>query len=79
MREMKDSGIKWIGEVPIDWKIIPNKRVMQKTKTICNKYDNENVLSLTMNGVIVRDLKNPTGKMPLTFDGYQYVKMNNLF
>ena len=26
-----------------------------------------------MNGVIVRDLVNPSGKMPATFDGYQYV------
>jgi len=51
---------------------------MQKTKIICDKYSNENVLSLTMNGVIVRDLENPTGKMPLTFDGYQYVQSGNL-
>ena len=24
-KEMKDSGIEWIGEIPIDWKIIPIK------------------------------------------------------
>ena len=24
-REMKDSGIQWIGEIPIDWKIVPVK------------------------------------------------------
>ena len=31
-----------------------------------------------MNGVIVRDLQNPTGKMPATFDGYQYIEDGDL-
>lgn len=35
-------------------------------------------MSLTMNGVIVRDLQNPTGKMPATFDGYQYIEDGDL-
>lgn len=26
-REMKDSGIEWIGEIPIDWKLVPIKYV----------------------------------------------------
>lgn len=78
MREMKDSGIEWIGEIPKDWDIIPNKRVMKKSKLICDKYQGQNVISLTMNGVIVRDIENPVGKMPLTFDGYQIVNSGNL-
>ncbi len=75
---MKNSGIEWIGEIPDDWETIRNKRIMKKVKNICEHYNNENVLSLTMNGVIVRDLDNPNGKMPLTFDGYQYINENNL-
>lgn len=78
MRKMKDSGIEWIGEIPEGWEVIPNKRIMTREKVICERYTNELVLSLTMNGVIVRDLDNPTGKMPLTFDGYQYVHKGNL-
>ena len=31
-----------------------------------------------MNGVIKRDLDNPYGKMPTTFNGYQYVTEGNL-
>lgn len=75
---MKDSGIEWIGEIPESWKIKPNKWVMKKKKVICEKYCGENILSLTMNGVVVRDLVNPSGKMPLTFDGYQCVSKGNL-
>lgn len=77
-REMKDSGIEWIGQIPKTWEVIPNKYVMKKIKDICIRYDNEDILSLTMNGVIIRDLDNPTGKMPTTFDGYQRLSKGNL-
>ena len=73
-----DSGVEWLGKIPDSWKIVPNKVIMHKEKNICEKYNNENILSLTMNGVIVRDLENPSGKMPATFDGYQIVKSGNL-
>ena len=76
--EMKDSGIPYIGLTPSHWEILPNKRVMKKVKDICEKWEGEDVMSLTMNGVIVRDLVNPTGKMPTTFDGYQYIKNGEL-
>ena len=51
---------------------------MHKEKNICEIYKNEDVLSLTMNGVIVRELENPTGKMPTTFNGYQFIEPRNL-
>ena len=77
-RAMKDSGVEWIGLIPERWKIIRNKYLMTKVKIIKQVYEQEPILSLTMNGVIKRDLDNPTGKMPTTFDGYQILKPNNL-
>lgn len=77
-RKMKDSGIEWIGEIPEDWEIKSHKYIMHKEKKICTKYNNEDVISLTMTGVIKRDLDNPSGKMPATFDGYQFVEPNDL-
>lgn len=77
-REMKESGIEWMPQIPCEWEIIPNKYIMSKKKEICSHWNGEDVLSLTMNGVIVRDLENPSGKMPATFDGYQYVKPGDL-
>ena len=75
--EMKDSGIEWAQQIPKHWGIMPNKFVMRKEKVLCPKYAGEDILSLTMNGVIVRDL-DAGGKMPASFDGYQIVKPNNL-
>lgn len=76
-REMKDSGIEWIGEIPTKWMIRPNKHLMCKIKKICPIYNGENILSLTMNGVIIRDL-DAGGKMPTSFNGYQICYPNNL-
>ena len=77
MREMRESGIEWLEDIPSHWKVMPNKRVMKKKKEICPQYQGEDILSLTMNGVIVRDL-NAGGKMPATFDGYQRLTAGNL-
>ena len=75
--ELIDSGIDWVGQMPQTWISIPNKYLMYKVKNICPVYDGEDILSLTTNGVIVRDL-DAGGKMPTSFDGYQRIKPGNL-
>ncbi len=75
--EMKDSGIEWVGKMPLAWDAVPNKYLMYKVKNICPVYNGEDILSLTTNGVIIRDL-NGGGKMPTSFDGYQKVAPGNL-
>lgn len=75
--EMKNSGIEWVGQMPLAWDVVPNKYLMYKVKNICPVYNGEDILSLTTNGVIIRDL-NGGGKMPTSFDGYQKVTPGNL-
>ncbi|EGP4699180.1 MULTISPECIES: restriction endonuclease subunit S [Enterococcus] len=75
---MKDSGVEWIGEIPENWETRRLKNGLRKKKVIINKYDNQPILSLTMNGVSLRDLVNPKGKMPTTFDGYQEITPGNI-
>lgn len=77
-REMKYSGVEWIGEIPKRWEVTKFKYVMKKDKKIAKKYNNENIISLTKSGVIIRDLENPFGKMPASFDGYQHVEEGDL-
>ena len=57
--------------------IMFNKYIMSKIKDINPIYKDEDIISLTMDGVIIRDL-DAGGKMPKTFDGYQKVYPNNL-
>lgn len=76
-RNFKDSGIEWIGSIPENWKLTKSKYVMHKEKVICDKYSGEDVLSLSVNGVIKRNL-DAGGKMPTSFDGYQYTVPGDL-
>ena len=50
---------------------------MHKIKRIRPVYGGEDILSLTMKGVIIRDL-DAGGKMPTSFDGYQELYPGNL-
>lgn len=74
---MKECSVSWARQIPQHWKVMPNKHLMTKIKNICPIYKGEDILSLTMYGVIVRDL-DAGGKMPSSFDGYQYIKNGNL-
>lgn len=77
MREMKDSGIAWVGSIPDNWRVMANKYLMRKVKIVKPAYEDEDILSLTVNGVIIRDLE-AGGKMPTSFDGYQTLYPGNL-
>lgn len=77
-RKMKESGVEWLGQIPERWEMVPNKHVIRKKKVICSHWTGQRVLSLSINGVVVRDLEHPFGKMPTTFDGYQFVDEGNL-
>ena len=47
MREMKDSGIEWIGEIPCDWKLERSQWHLEEVNTSNNPIQTNNVLSLT--------------------------------
>ena len=63
--------------IPETWGLTRHKYVMHKKKDICEHYSGQDIISLSMNGVIVRDL-DAGGKMPTSFDGYQYVEPGTL-
>lgn len=72
---MKDSGVEWIGEIPGHWEVIPNKYIFKQKKVLVGKKSAEyDLLSLTLRGIIKRDMENPEGKFPAEFDTYQEVQ-----
>ena len=76
---LKPSGVEWLGDVPGHWRVLPNRETLSIRSQIVGKFSSEHLLlSLTVNGVIARDLENPTGKFPLSFDSYQVVLPNDL-
>lgn len=72
--KMKDSGVEWIGEVPEGWKILALKYIIRpKKKLVGRNSKNYDLLSLSLKGIIKRDMDNPDGKWPASFDTYQEV------
>lgn len=78
MREMKDSGISWVGEIPKEWSVWRNKYIFKITKDIVLPSKNYQLLSLTTTGIKEKDENDNGGKVPENYDGYQVVKENDL-
>lgn len=79
MREMKDSGVKWIGEIPVTWNVYRNKNAFVCSKDLVGrKSSGTQLLSLTTKGIKLKDINNAEGKLPESFDTYQYVKKDEM-
>lgn len=74
MREMKNSGVEWIGEIPVDWDITTYRRIFSRRKEYDDK--DKQVLSLTIQGV--KEKNDSYGKMAEDFTGHQIVKKGDL-
>ena len=76
--KMKDSGVEWIGEIPGHWEVLSLKFIFKLRKQLVGKESNKyKLLSLTVQGVLLRDMDNPMGKFPSSFDNYQVVEPGN--
>ena len=79
MRAMKDSGVDWIGDIPIQWQLVPTKRVFKGKKQIAGaNSEMYERLALTMNGVVKRNKDDNEGLQPEQFDSYQILESNEL-
>lgn len=74
---MKYSGNDWIGDIPVHWKIERNKNVLIEKKETVGDDKSFQLLSLTLNGVIIRDMDGG-GKFPAEFTNYKKIYPNNL-
>jgi type I restriction enzyme, S subunit len=73
-----DSGIEWLGQIPSAWQLIPNKHIFKLKKDLVGKHSADyDLLSLTLRGIIKRDMENPEGKFPAEFDTYQKVEVDD--
>jgi len=79
MREMKDSGIEWITEIPIAWKTKRTKYNFENHKYIPGvKAEMYERLSLTLNGVVHRSKDDADGLQPKDFLTYQLLREGEL-
>jgi type I restriction enzyme, S subunit len=78
-KSYKNTEIKWLDEIPEHWNLKRNKfLVTEKKNTVGKKSSNFTLLSLTLQGVIARDMENPQGKFPTEFNTYKIIEPNDL-
>lgn len=78
-REMKDSGVEWLREIPVNWQMIRNKNCFDCTKNIIGGKSSETqLLSLTTKGVKTKKAEESTGKIPESYDTYQTVEPDDI-
>ena len=78
MREMKDSGIEWVGQIPVTWDIHPVYSYFGERKNK-NSFGNENnLLSLSYGRVIRKDINANGGLLPESFNTYNIVEADDI-
>ncbi len=76
--EYKESGLPWLDTVPKHWDMAPNRAIMRDQRQVVGaRASDYTLLSLTLRGVIARDMVNPKGKFPAQFNTYKVVKPND--
>lgn len=78
-RQMKESGIEWIGEIPETWEIRKHKTLFDCSKEIVGEASAiTQLLSLTTHGIRKKGQEVSAGKVPESFDTYQTVAPDDI-
>ena len=78
MREMKDSGISWVGEIPKEWTIMPLYCFYSERKNKNIFGAENNLLSLSYGKVIRKDINTSEGLQPSNYNGYNIVEAGDI-
>ena len=76
---MKDSGVEWLGEVPEHWEIYPigYSFDLLKNNNVGDDWEHTQLLSLTLQGVIKKDINEAKGKTHSDYSTYQQVNVGD--
>lgn len=78
-KSYKNSNIPWVGNIPADWQLIPNKALFRKKQhKVGDRYSKYQLLSLTTAGVREKSINDVRGKVPASYSGYQEVKPHDM-
>ncbi|WP_461199078.1 restriction endonuclease subunit S [Enterococcus sp. N249-2] len=76
-REMKDSGVEWIGEIPDRWVVGKVQNAFYRKKEKANVV-NPTILSLARSGIKVRDISNNEGQLAADYSNYNPVSVGDV-
>lgn len=77
--EYVTTPLPWLSKIPSHWGLIRNKNIFQEVKDVVgDNADAYPLLSLTKQGIILRDVTSGKGKFPKDFNTYKIVKQGDM-
>ncbi len=81
-RKMKDSGVEWIGEIPLNWKVKRNKQLFYEVNDRCDNGNEHILLSVSeYYGIAPKSEKISEGEFETraeSLDGYKLCKVDDI-
>ena len=78
MREVKDSGIEWVGSIPTHWRIHPVYYYFGEGKNKNRLGQENNLLSLSYGKIVRKDINSSDGLLPESFNTYNIVEADDI-
>ena len=78
MREMKDSGVAWIGTMPQAWGMNTVAQIFLQVKCKNAGLQEKNLLSLSYGKVKRKSIDTVVGLLPESFDGYNIIEKGDI-
>ena len=73
-REMKDSGVEWIGEIPENWEVKQLRTYFSRRINKNIHLQEKNLLSLSYGRIVCKNIDTKEGLLPESFDGYNIIE-----
>lgn len=75
----KQTDLPWLECIPAHWDIKKNKNVLVESKELVGDNSSDyTLLSLSLQGIIPRDVESGKGKFPKSFDTYKIVRAGDM-
>jgi type I restriction enzyme M protein len=77
-QEVRESGIKWVGQIPADWEVKPFYSYVKEVSTLNHGLKEKNLLSLSYGHIVRKDINGAGGLTPESYDGYNIVEPGDI-
>lgn len=75
----KDSGVEWIGDIPVGWKVGRVKNIFDISKEkIAGQAEKYQIYALTLQGLKKRDVSTNEGQVAASYDNYARLRQNDI-
>ena len=78
VREMKNSNVEWLADIPADWSLRQVGNLATQTKVPNAGLVEKNLLSLSYGNIRRRDISSNEGLLPASYETYNVIEPNDI-